>query len=241
MEQINLNEPANPAPVDPPSKSLERDWCQHYKKLIQDTIKKVANLMNADNWTPIIVEQRIQLLTLGVSYNHYSYKWIASIEARAERFLFVMMDQNPQTRKKWDTSPAIKEITELETFETSEGRIKVVNTTVGPENVHPVWDRCFFGISWCKFNRDTQTYTFVFHTTSSHRARLPPPNTVQVCGFVGGYLRIMEKGTCELHMVAYINPGDSLMTAFVHACHGAMVERIKLYEHVAKNWNKFYG
>lgn len=227
--------PLSDPPCAPPLHQKNSYWLTLYKKLVQDSVKQVREMIENRTWVPFVVEPTLQMYYIDPMYSHYSFKIVAFMEGiRAERLRYVLMDHDPKTRMQWDAD-YVKQVALIESFN-DDDRIQVVESIVDL-GIPLVWSRTFLGIQWYKFDAKTKSYIGIFKTTSSHPTHLPQQRTVLVNGLIGFTIR----GACELTLVAYLNPGDSLPKELVNSWRHYLVERVQLYEQVVHNWNKYYS
>jgi len=231
-------------------------WEQFYKKIMGMAIQafNVKLLEGDDKWElipPSDPTDKIALYRQPVKGGFYILKACGTLNARAERVMYLNKDNVFETRKTWD-SEDIKFIEERGTFRCAEGDIRVVETHI---NTPPfVSERFSLGIQWDEFNADLGTYKLVYQT-APHYFHKCPEDMVSITNRSGVWIKprpVQEKKrkgkkplklhSCDCIIIAYVNPGGWIPSTVINLFQDKLRQRLHTYERVAgKEWKKHYG
>ena len=254
-DHINPNEDAKAAPYELDEVRVNsegenvRSWVDAYKKLMHQSVNNFHSLLASKSWRiipdPFVSAEKNVLLfecDKNLSHGFYTLKAQAVLNVRPERLMFVIRDHNEDTRLPWD-SEYVTACKELDNFQTDEGEIKVVTSTVKLP-IPLVWPRYNLGIAWYGYDPKTRIYKYVFRSTQ-HRKHACPKESVSTIALIGVIIRTLESSSspeCELIIVAHVNPGNSFPPMIVNGyCKEWLRDRVRLYERVTKEWKKYYG
>lgn len=217
-------------------------WVNAYKSLMEKSIDQFHTLLGGTQKSYKLVSQRDRVSLYerneGKTYGYYTWKTTAVFDVYADRLFWVIKDFRNETRLKWDSQSTVS-VDELESFDTSHGPIRVYKMEE-KYNLPLFWNRIFLGIGWKHFNRQTNTYKFIFRTTQ-HRLYKCPPKKVNVVCLFGVVIRVLDKpNRCECNIIQFMNPGDSVPAPVVEMLRNRFFEKMFLYESVAKNWKEYY-
>lgn len=219
-------------------------WEDSYKKLMGKTINEFHVLLKHKEWELIISNDEEESFRLFSQIGDEQCAKVTGIlNARAERVFYVIKDQDPDTRLKWD-GEHMKSMCELQTFKTSQGDIKVVHSEI--KSPFPLYaERVSLGIQWCGYNAKTRTHKLVFKTTQHWLTKIPS-DKVAINGLVGVIVRALDnpestpknpKEQCEVIIIVQMDVGS---TKYLGVLKEFLRQRLHLYERVAINWKQYY-
>lgn len=265
LEDIPLEKDPPLTPVDPvlleASKQDFSAWEDAYKKLMGVTIGQFQWLLKYPHWNIILSSNEhepFRLFEANISTKdnpaalmqgpYHCLKVTGVLRARAERVFYVIKDQDPDTRLKWDSEFMVS-MCELQTFKTDQGDIKVVQSEIKAQ-IPMAANRISLGIQYASYNSRTRTHRLVFRTTQHWHYRIPE-DRVPINGLVGVIVRALDppaqpKGAsnpspmCEVIIIMYMNVGGNIPSPIVESLKEWLRERLHLYERVAIAWKAYY-
>lgn len=196
-------------------------------------------------------EEKIALYRQPVSGGFYILKASGTLDARADRVLYLNKDNDWGTRKLWD-SEDLTHVQQLNTYRCPEGDINVVESRINTP--WPVSERYSVGIQWSAFDEKLGTYKLVFKTAQHFFAKCPE-GSVSIDNLSGVWIKpldpriVQRKGKkphkihqCECIIITYVNPKGWIPTNIINMFHDKLRQRLHTYERVAgREWKRYYG
>lgn len=115
---------SSPSSIEEASKQDFAVWEDVYKKLMASSINQFHLLLRDSDWNMVLPQTATENFRLFES-GAQRVKVTGILQARGERVFWAIKDQDPETRMQWD-GEHMKTMSELQTFKTKEGDIKVI-------------------------------------------------------------------------------------------------------------------
>jgi len=228
-------------------------WQSAYQSLMAKSIGYAHWLLRSKEWRLVynVAEDRFRLfeLTLPAEIEDFATKPNATyhtvkvsgvMNVKAERLMYVIADHDSDTRLKWD-SDDLASISEVQTFKTDRGDIKVVLSEI--KSPFPlIANRVVLGIMWRGYTAATKTYKLIFRSTI-HWLYKVAEHQVALDGLIAVVVRVLDSPTpsCEVIIVAHLSLGGTVPSVLVGLLKERLRQRLELYERVTKRWNDYYG
>ncbi len=182
----------------------------------------------------------------------------AVVKGRAEQFAYVARDYNAETRLAWDCHDGVVSTKQLESYLMKSGHSLVAVECRIRSPVPMASDRHLFGVQTHLFTKTSPPDTHkVLFCSANHPHFKCPVDAVSVSGVVAGVVvRQLEDKIdgstrtreCEITLVVQVKElsnaiGVNYLTSsfYLGATKERLRRRVRLYQDVVHNWDKFYG
>lgn len=219
-------------------------WQEAYVNLMRESVDLAHKLWKTpeQGWhfiLPNTETERVQLYERQYEKEHYTLKMLCVLKGRAERYVHVMKDHNPDTRMKWDGN-YVSAVQQHETFATESGPLHFISC-LWNSGIPLVASRGIMGILWHGYDKLNRTFTIVFRSTQ-HRFFAIPQDAVPIKGLVAVFLKQLDaQQQVAVSCVVHVNPGAQLHSAIVHVFLQRLRDRFLHYENIVHEWDTYYG
>lgn len=251
--------PAQPHPnhlLEEASKISGGEWMKKYQQTLAKAYAQGARWLNEDCkdaalWKlleeneqtrqyPILLFEREMGQGNDDEDTFFSFPYIFRVESlvsgRAERYMYLFKDHNPETRLAWD-SEWVKQVQQLETYRPAEGDLDVVKSHVSA-GYRLYSDRFLLGVQSHSYTPATNAHVYTFKTEDHYYVQCPG-NAVKADVLVFIWIKPAGADICELKMAVGIQPNGISFGLFGYK--EKLRQRVKLWERVVGEWDRYYG
>ena len=226
-------------------------WNEAYKNAMGVTIAQMLALAVSPHWelvdSPSGGDETISLFEDVSDPSFVCLKATGIVAGRADRFLYILKDHDPETRLAWD-GKWFTRVQQLETYvNPEEGDLTVVASCLRSPVPMLFSDRSALGIQWTGYDSLLKTHKLVY-TTVNHPIFKHPEGMARVHLSMLVVLREIDndkkkkKKQTEITLVVKTGPPPPALSLIDLGGYKETIrEQIHLFERVVANWAHYYG